>query len=84
VFFLNAAFVMTFLDLMSRVYLTSLFSGHPDSHCRILALCCDDIMDIAFIFITVKLYESLVVLVAHYWSMVTIKLLIVPYTGCTA
>ena len=63
---LNAAFAMTVLDLISRVYLTSLFSGHPDSRCRILALCYVDIMDIAFMFITVKLYESLVVLVAHY------------------
>ena len=56
VLLLNA---MTALDLIACVYLTSLLSGHPDSYCRILALCCDDIMDIVFTCITVNLYESL-------------------------
>lgn len=58
-FLLNADFAMTAVDLISRVYLTSLLLGHPDSRCRILSLCYDDIMDIVFIFITVNLYEPL-------------------------
>ena len=81
---LNAAFAMAVLDLISHAYLTSLFSGHPDSCCRVLALCDDDIMDMVFIFVTVNLYESLLVLVARYESMVTISVLTMHYTGCTA
>jgi hypothetical protein len=59
VFLLEADFAMTALDLISRVSLTSLFSGHPHSRFRIFALCFDDIMDIVCIFIAVNLHESL-------------------------
>lgn len=66
VFLLNADFAMTALNLISHVYLTSLLSGHPDSRCRIMALCYDDIMDIVFIFITVNFMNPFLVLVARY------------------